>query len=176
MKKPLSEIVGEIEKYVESEGRVPCFTDLHDNPFGKADKWAEALEGLEFLKNFIEEKKAHFSKKLAMLKKLEDDEYTFLTNKMVTTGLNEVIGDNMRGLKLYRNPQPALHFHVPIQGVKYSYTLPESYLELAKEYPEFLTMRSQYVIDAEALKKAIIAGRKFKFFADVEYGHHVRPV
>lgn len=181
MRKPLSEILAELEMYLEAvevgvEAASPTdyFTDLKGELSEKVDGWIDYLEGLDVLLSHMEEKKDYFAKRAKALSNLKEKKKEYLAMLLSKSALPEIRGSERR-ISLRKNAVPSLHFSVPITGVKYSYVIPSYHVELADQFPEFFSLTSQYVLDAESLKKSIIAGRKVNF-ANVEYGNHVRII
>lgn len=181
MRKPLSEILAELEMYleavevgVEAPSPTDYFTGLKGELSEKVDGWIDYLEGLDVLLSHTEEKKDYFAKRATALKNLKERKKAYLAELLTRSGLPEVRGSDQR-IVLRKNSVPSLIFNVPIVGVKYSYTIPNYHVELADQHPEFISLTSQYVVDGEGLKKSLIAGRKVPF-ASLEWGNHVRIV
>lgn len=181
MRKPLSEIIAEFEMYfeaveagVEASSPTDYFTDLKGELSEKVDGWIDYLEGLDVLLSHLEGKRDYFAKKMKVLLNLREKKKEYLAILLSKSGLPEIKGSDQR-IVLRKNSIPALNFNVPISGVKYTYVIPNYHVELADQFPEFFSLTSQYVLDAESLKKSMVAGRKINF-ASLEYGNHVRII
>ncbi len=181
MKKPLSEILSELEMYLEAvevgiEAANPTdyFTGLKGELSEKVDGWIDYLEGLDVLLAHMEKEKDYFAKRAKALVSLRDKKEAHLEFLLKNANLPEIKGTNKR-IALRRNPNPSLHFNVKINGFKHNYVMETFRCELPDQYPEFFSLTSFYAMDADAVKRALKAGRKLNF-AELEYGSHVRII
>ncbi len=179
MKKPLSEILSELEMYleavevgVEAANPTDYFHNLKGELSDKVDDWIDYLEGLDVLLSYSEEKRDFYAKRVKTLTSLKEKKKDYLAMLLTKANLPEIKGTDQR-IALRRNSIPSLHFSVPVYGTKYNYTLETSRPELPGEYPEFFSLTSFYAMDADAVKRSLIAGRKLSF-AKIEFGQHVR--
>ncbi len=181
MKKPLSEILSELEMYLEAvevgiEAANPTdyFTGLKGELSEKVDGWIDYLEGLDVLLSHTEQKRDYYSKRAKALQTLRERKKEYLAMLLKMANLPEIRGTDHR-IALRRNSIPSLHFNVKITGFKHNYVMETYRCELPDQYPEFFSLTSFYAMDADAVKKSLIAGRKLNF-AELEYGNHVRIV
>lgn len=181
MKRPLSEIIANLEMYLEAcevgiEPPEPSrfFDDLKGELSEKVDGWIDYLEGSEVLLSHLEEKKDLFAKRAKVIRNLIDKKKAYLAHILETTNINEIKGRDHR-LVLRKNSIPALHFNVPVNSSKYNHTMESFRCELPTIYPEFFSLTTFYAMDADAVKRALIAGRKIDF-ASIEYGQHIRII
>lgn len=181
MRKPLSELLAELEMYleavelgIEAPNPTDYFTELKGRLSEKVDGWIDYLEGLDVLLSHNEHKRDYFAKRVKTLQTLKENKKNYLATLLTKENLPEIKGEDQR-IVLRKNAIPSLTFNVPINGAKYNHTMETFRCELPTEYPEFFSLTSFYAMDADAVKRALMAGRKLKF-ANIEYGQHIRII
>ncbi len=177
MKRKLSEIIAEIEIYLDECEENPAppneyFKDLKGELAGKVDNWVDYLEGLEVLLSHMQEKKDFYAKKVSALKKLQENKEGYLIHCLQMTNMPELKSADNR-IYLQRNPNPKLNFTIPVRPSSYAHILDGHRVDLPTEYPEFFQSVMFWAVDHEAVKSSLKAGRKLNF-AELKYGQHLK--
>lgn len=143
--------------------------DLRD----KVDSWIHHLEGLECLIDFVSDKLFMYKEKLARLTNAKQRLRGYLEYHMQTFGITSLEGAEGKIL-LAKNPVQSLKLNFdPLKYRPSCVLTSKDGLKISEDYPEFVTEEKVYVLDTQAVKKALESGRDL-YFAKLEQGHHVR--
>jgi hypothetical protein len=182
-KRSLGQIIHELEtlcERIEAENLEPAlitdfFQELQGELADKVDSWIAYLDSVNTYQEHVKKKVDSLQKRKKTLDNLQEQLKGYLVWCMEQTKMPQLRGSE-GSIKVYRNSQPRLNVKLPVEKLSFGAALRGmQHAELLKDFPEFLEETKILVLDTDALKKALLAGRNIDF-ADLTFGQHVRII